>query len=126
MKELETDFYSPVLDFFPRGRNNPDGLVDVRYESYGVHLLYEGDSHSLPLGTVIRHRQNDSGGLSLEFSGDVRYIGNSGGIGLILPENRWHTFTYNEIARVRKPDGTTVWENAYVPEGKRLLSGYSL
>lgn len=128
MEPKQTDFSFPVLDFFkPRRAGDISG---VKYEaSFAIILLKEScleekcKSALFPRDSIELTYVNDLGGISLGFSKKVIYDGNYCGNVLLKIEgyDKPVGFGYDGVARVRKVDETVVWENADVPEKKKLL-----
>jgi hypothetical protein len=139
MNANEKDFTSPVFDFFPPRKGYHEfgisrvgdcGIKDINhmavyYGSSGKSRLYDKD-------IINSISPNDLNGITISFSGGVKYIGNfTGGHVLYISLHaicdadgkitKQPFFSNEHIARVRKPSGEVVWENIDVPRRKRLL-----
>ncbi len=131
MEPKEKDFAAPILEFFkPKKR---EGIVGIALEGGFARFytkeddscLSDADSGSLlfPGNAVKNAYINDLGGLSVGFSTIVTYDGNAlqNVLLKVFPYEKPIGFGYDGVARVRKADEEVVWENAYVPEKKKLL-----
>ncbi len=101
MEPKQTYFPFPVLDFFKP--NKVDDIIGVKYEASFARV-------------ILKHSD-------LGFSKNVVYDGNRCGNVLLKIEGYDGPigFGYDGVARVRKFDSVIVWENADVPEKKKLL-----
>jgi hypothetical protein len=123
MPPKEKDFVAPILDLFKPNRKTKKGVTGVKYAGGFVYILNQGDEHSLLTESLVESCYlNDLGGITLGFSADVKYIGNmAGNVALRIPNSTPIGFSYDYVARIRKVDEIVVWENADVPEKKKLL-----
>lgn len=130
MEPTEKGFIAPTLDYFPpRKRPRRDATVGVVNDGYFSNLLYteDGNVYSdgmlFPRDVITKVGINDLGGVSISFSDGVEYSTNMAGhVGIQVNRKPVIGFNYDQVARVRKNNGTTVWENVDVPKRKRLLS----
>ena|SRR3989338_10709322 len=129
-------FKAPKLDFFkPTLLRNRSDFVGVELKGQRYRWItrdYDDNSRKpkqevtqdeLPRGVISGVYVNDLGGITVGFSENVTYAGNfGGGVELGFPPDGvpW-SFNYDQVARVRKPDGTVVWENSHVPKKRRTL-----
>jgi len=142
MDATEKDFTSPIIDFFGRRDRKPEfgvtriGGIGENYSNLEVFYGSLGYSQLYARELVDAVSPNDIGGITMHFSEFVMYKGSSGGgHGLAITKHliyektdkygnngsREPHFSYDHIARVRKPNGEVVWENADVPAGKKVL-----
>lgn len=130
MEPTEKGFKAPTLDYFSqRVRPKRDAIVGVVNRGHYSYFLYTEDGNvysaetPFPRDAITKVGINDLSGVSISFSDGVEYYANIGGnVGIRVTGEPVIGFEYGQVARVRKNDGTTVWENVDVPKRKRLLS----
>ncbi len=132
MNPTERDFKAPLCDFFkPRGKDHVDFLgIEAHLTGYNFITEYNIEKHrqrhEKPISKedITKIYINDLEGWSIQFSQKVEYRGNyAGGINLKFNSTDQEiNFSYDQIARIRKRNGTVIWENAHTSLYQQLLT----